>query len=240
MRRAPLVGLLAALLVGAAVLLGLGLTQRSSLAYTPGVTPFAPVAELRPKQRACVAPITPPEDVTFDRVRVFAGTDGRPGPPLEVTVAPEANEPDLARGRSAGGYRSAGPAPAPATVEVGRVRPDGAIVVCVRNAGSRKLALFGAGGIASGPTTTVEGVPSPGDISVRLEDSRSRSLVALLPAMAERASRFKPGWAAPGVLGLLGALVLLGVPALLALALRRAGPDQDPTRSIQSQARPQS
>ncbi len=224
MRSPALLGFLAALVVGAAGLLGLGLTQRSSLAYTPGVTPFAPVVEVRPQQRVCVAPITPPRDTTFERVRVFAGTDGRPGPPLEVTVSPEANGPDLARGRSAGGYRSSGPAPTEATVDVGRVRPTGPVVVCVRNAGAGRIALFGAGGIASAPASSLDGAPVSGDVAVRLEHRRSRSVIALGPAMAERAARFKPGWAGPVGLGLLAALVLLGVPALLAVAVRRAVP----------------
>jgi hypothetical protein len=224
MRKPALLGFLAALAVGAAVLLGLGLTQGSSLAYTPGVTPFAPVVDLRPQQRACVAPVTPPRDTSFERVRVFAGTDGRPGPPLEVTVSPEANRPDLARGRSAGGYRSSGPAPTAATVDVGRVRPTGPVVVCVRNRGSGKVSLFGAGGNASAPASSLDGTPIGGDVAVRLEHRRSRSVIALGPAMAERASRFKPGWAGPVVIGLLAALVLLGVPALLAVAMRRAVP----------------
>lgn len=225
MRSLAVLGFLAVLVVGAIGLAAAGFAAGSALVYTPGVTPFSPVVTLQAGQQVCMRPISPPDGATFERVRVFAGVDGMPGPPLEATVAPANGGGELGRGRVAGGYRGAGK-PASVAIPVGRVHPTSPMRVCVRDAGSTPAALWGAPTIASKSDTVLDGGPPLGsDISVRLERAGKRSLIAGLPDEAERASLFKARILSPG-LWLVGALVvLLGIPALLVQALRRAESD---------------
>jgi hypothetical protein len=222
MRSPAVLGFLAVLAIGAVGLVVAGFATGSALVYTPGVTPFSPVVTLQPGQRACMRPISTPDGATFERVRVFAGRDGIPGPPLEASVATVKGGDELGRGRLAGGYRGAGK-PAPVAIPVGRVHPTEPIEVCVRDAGSAPVALWGAPTIASKSDTVLGGGPPLGsDISVRLERAHERSLIAGLPDEAERASVFKAGVLSPPVWLVFALVVLLGVPALLVLALRRA------------------
>jgi hypothetical protein len=57
-----------------------------------------------------------------------------------------------------------------------------------------------------------------------------RSLIALLPDMAERASVFRAGWVGPWTYLVLALLVLVAVPALLARGLARAGAEDTAER----------
>ena len=52
--------------------------------------------------------------------------------------------------------------------------------------------------------------------------TEERSLLALLPDMAERAALFRAGWISPAVYLVLGLLILVGAPLLLARGLARA------------------
>ena len=102
----------------------------------------------------------------------------------------------------------------------GRWRPAGKRAVCVRNAGSVPVAIYGA------PADTPPDLlgdparrPLPTFTFLR-EDSAS--MLSLLPDAFERASRFRPSWVGPWTYWLVLALVAAGVPALLAAALRSA------------------
>lgn len=211
---------LVTLAAGLPLLAVAGLTQRSTLVYTPGVTPATPVADLQPGQETCQRPLSLPDGARFERVRLYAGTPTAPGPRLEVTVRPvDPARPPLGRGRIAGGYRGR----APLTAAVGEIRSAAPLAICVRNRGPARAAVWGSVAYASGPTeATLDGKPVVYDLAVRLERDRPRSLLALLGAIGERASLFKPRWCTPAVLGLLGLLALAGVPALIAVALRDA------------------
>src|SRR5262247_3872941 len=108
MRRAFVITLLLGVV---ALLLALAL-GRNDRAFTLGVVPVAPVAELRPDHSVCQAPIDVPAGSRFDRVRVYLGTYYRPsGPPVRVVVRAVPSGAFLASGTIAGGYPDIASAP---------------------------------------------------------------------------------------------------------------------------------
>src|SRR3954451_3367315 len=100
------------LVVVAGVILaaGLAVTRESRLVYTLGAGAAAPVAVLRGGQEACQKPVDPPAE-RFDRVVVSLGTFGRPGPPVDVLIRPDAPGAKTIRGRLRGGYPDFGAVP---------------------------------------------------------------------------------------------------------------------------------
>jgi hypothetical protein len=207
---------------GLVALLAVGLTRGSALVYTLGVAPQGPAASVAPGQRACQAAIDPPDGSTVERVGFYP----RGGQRIAVEISPAAGGAVLARGELALGS-AAGSPPALRHVDVGRVRVRSPIAVCFRNRGEAPLELWGTSGIASPTAATVNGKPVGADIGVTLERRHDRSLVALLPAIARRASVFHPSWASPAVYAVLGALILLGVPLLLGAGLRGSAAVED-------------
>ncbi len=222
MPRRATIGFCAVLAAGLVVLVAAGFATRSRLVYTPGVTPLAPAVTLEPRDQACILPVSPPDGSAFEQVRVFAGERGRPGPALEATVTTFEGRRELGRGRVQGGY-VAGERAAPLVIPVGRVEPDEAVRVCVRDVGDEPAQLWGATTIASKSDTSLNGGPQQGnDIAVRLERRDERSLFAWLPAVAERASLFKARILSPGLLLAVALVLLVGGPLLLVRALRGA------------------
>ena len=216
--RSGVLALVAVLAVGLVALVALGLTRGSSTVYTLGVAPQGPVAQLKPGSRACQGPIDLPDGAKYDRIGIYPR-----GGAVDVLVRPAAGGAALARGTLEGG---AGSPPPLRTADVGRHGSAGAITVCFKNAGDRKLELWGTGSVASPSTSaTVDGKPQDFDMGVTFERAGERSLLALLPDIAERASVFHPQWTSPAAYLVLALLVLLGGPALLVLALRRAVED---------------
>ena len=214
--------LVAVLLAGLVALLALGLTQGSALVYTLGVAPQGPVATLKPGDRACQGAIDLPSGESFERVGFYPRTATGSDSPLDVTITAAAGGRALAHAQLASGFRNSSP-PGLRRVDVGRLTPDERIVVCFRNAGARQVELWGTGAVASPSTSaTLDGKPTAFDLGVTFENRQSRSLIALAPKIARRASLFHPQWTSPGAYAVLAALVLLAVPALMVLALRRA------------------
>ncbi len=218
MRRALLATVAAALVA----LLAFGLLHREHRAFSLGVTPVGPAAELQPGLAVCQAPIRVPEGGGFDAVELLVGTYGQPGPPAEVAVNDAgAQGRTLGRGRLAPGY----PDRARPVVPVGRVPEGASVEVCVRNASTTaRLALLGSGPGAS-PATDLRNEQNelvPGDLRLVFVDTQGRAPLALLPRVLERATLFHGGltplWLLWGVL----ALLVAGVPLLLARALRSA------------------
>jgi hypothetical protein len=205
--------------VGAGVLaLGLtAVTDERDLAFTLGVNPAQIAAPLNAGQEVCQGPIDVPE--RFERVQMKVGTFGRPGQPLDVAVREFPGGRTLAAGALRGGYAD-NSTPAVALRSV----PDGTrVVVCVRNAGRRQVALYGGAGAAARTSTARIGTRNlRTDLTLVFKRDEDRSVMALLPAMFERASLFHPGWAGPWLFWvLLGAVVVL-VPALVWRALAAA------------------
>ena len=216
--RKPLPVLVTACVVAVVALLVVGLTQRTSLAFTLGVFPATPAAELNPGQRVCQVPIAVPSGAEFDRIVVKLGTFGKPGPELEASVADSTGR-VISRGTLRGGYADVAQSGEQA-IAVDEVPENSDVDVCLRNRGNVKVAVFGNADAASRTSTAwKDNEPTGNDLTLVFERS-PRSVASLFGAMAERASLFKLSWAGAWMFWLLGALVLLAVPALLVRAVR--------------------
>jgi hypothetical protein len=213
-----------AFLVGVAALAVLGLVKGSDLVYSPGVTPQAPVVPVAAGQVACQGPIHVPDGAKFDRVAFTVGTYFKPGPPLRVTIVDQGGA-TIGHGELPGGYPDIADAPEH-VVRVGRVQTTDPVQVCIENKGPGQIAFYGQAGVASPRSAaTVDGTPSAYDIALTLRREQ-RSLLALLPTMADRAALFRAGWVTPIVYLILALALLIGAPLVLARALGRAA-DED-------------
>lgn len=212
MRRAYL----AVLGLGALALLLTALTRTSALVYSPGVVAGGPAVTLATGRTVCQGPLTPPSGTRFDRVVLFPAAPGGAGSVAVRAVGGRG----LGAGRFAGAAEDVEPSEG-STVAIGSVRSTAPIEVCLRATGPQPLTLLGTGAGAS-PTSgaRVDGRPITNDVALRLE-GEDRSLLALAPAMAQRAARFRPAGA--WLYGVLAVLVLVAVPVLLLRALREAG-----------------
>jgi hypothetical protein len=209
-------GVSIALGVIALVLVGLG--QKSSLVYSLGVNPAIVAAALQPGDRACQAPVRPPHGTAFDRVGFRLSTSGTPGPPMRVDVRSDDTRRLLASGRLQAGYPETGEQ----VVEVGRVQTDEPLRLCLVNDGDQPVAVVGQVGVASPPTSgTLNGKAIGTDIAFDLR-SKDRSLLAVLPDIADRAAVFRAGVVSPILYLLLAIAIVLGAPLLIGRALRRA------------------
>lgn len=218
MRRWAVAAFAAVVVAGLVALVAVGASDRRDLAFTLGVAPGLVAADLPPGAEGCQRPVAVAEP--FDGVRVQVGTYERPGPPLEVEVAALDGGATLATGRLEGGY----PDVSQPTVALDRTVPDGRRVeVCVRNAGGRKLALYGGAELAKRESgVTVDGQPVATDLTL-VFTREPRSVLSQVPTMLDRAALFRPGWVGAWTFWLLGALLVVGAPALLARALWLGG-----------------
>lgn len=226
MRRRGLIAFGAVLAAGVVLLVVLAVTRESPLIYTIGSGPAAPSAPLTAGEEACQGPLAPPAEA-FDRVVLSLGTYGKPGQPVDVFVRDVKTRRVLSRGRLEGGYPDIAQAPEH-SIPVTSVTPRAAIEVCARNAGTGKVAVYGATGLAHRTSiATVAGRPQPGiDLAVRLERGHPRTLLARLPDAFAHAAQFKPGWVGAWTFWVLAGLVFLAVPLLLARALSGALRDE--------------
>jgi hypothetical protein len=164
---------------------------RSSTRYaaTNGVPNVTWVAQLRPGENACQAPVVLAKDAAG--VRLFVGTHQRPGPALEA-VARDMNGRILRRGTLAAGYSDA-------TWQVVRFDPVTESVqagsLCVRSKTGR-VALAGNtdGTFNPNQALAVGGKPTTADLSYQLVRSGGGTLFALLPTIFHRASLLHPTW----------------------------------------------
>lgn len=215
---------LAASLAGGVALLVALLVYEERRAFTLGVAPSVPAVELRPEREICQGPMGVPEGGEFAAVRVSLGTYFRPtGPPLAVSVRRAGGGAVLARGRLDGGYPDIAAQPVH-EISTGRVGARQRIDVCLRNVGTRRVAVFGSAGAASPGSVarTQRGRVSGNDLSLEFMRAEPRTGLGLLPHLFERASLWELGWSGAWLYWVLLAGVLVGVPTLLALALTRA------------------
>jgi hypothetical protein len=217
---------LAAVVVGVAALSLLAVSHRTALAFTLGVVRAAPVVTLGHDQSACQRPIDVPAGGEFDRVAVSVGTFQRTGSPLELTVQDDRGR-VVGRGGLAGGYPDIAQAP------VHHVRLDRSvdaqrIVVCARNEGSRRVAIYGnADAAARSSTAFKDGRPTRADLSFEFERG-SRSIASEVPRMLDRAALFRAPWLGAWAYWILAVALVLGAPWLLLRALRTAAVAAEP------------
>ncbi|MFL5819780.1 MAG: hypothetical protein ACJ76S_03755 [Solirubrobacteraceae bacterium] len=220
--RALLLGGAAAVVIAAVIVLA---TDQRRLAFTNGVAPRQAVATLTPGQRACQRRI--PVIERFGLVAPATDTGGRPGPALGVSVLEHRSGGVIRVGRVPAGYRTRIDAPgAPATAEVGRVRSGRDIDVCLDNAGAAPVQLVGTSVTKSSQSDLEAGGrgqrPAGGNLQLIFLRERPISLLEELPAAFARAALFHPPVVGAWTFWLLAALVAVGVPLLLARALRSA------------------
>lgn len=226
MRRAVVTfGVLATLAVVSILLVGAG--RKTDLAFTLGVFPGGPVTTLAPGQTACQRPIDVPRGGGFDAVTVPLGTFRQAGPAVGVTVIALPGRAPLAHGTLAAGYPDIG-ARSLERIAVSPAVPENTrIAVCLRNAGTSRVAIYGNADVATSASSLYkDGRPAGADAALSFS-RESRSVLSLFGLSADRASLFKAGWVGPWTFWLLAALVAVGVPALLAFALARAGRADD-------------
>jgi hypothetical protein len=224
--RSAVIGFAAAFAIGLVALVAVGLGQRSSLVYSLGVNPALSAATLATGDRACQAPVRVPRGATFDRVGFLLRKVAEPGPPVRVEVHDAATNRRLASGRLPSGYADFDPARRREhVIAVGRVETDAPLRLCVVNEGRGSVSVIGQAGIASPPTSgTLSGEPIATDLTFNLRGG-DRSLLALLPNIADRAARFRAGWVTPLVYLLLALAILVAAPLVLARAIARAASD---------------
>lgn len=215
MRRA----ILAVAALGIVALAAASLLVRDQLAFTLGVISSRPGPFVHAGQTACQRPIAVPADAGFDRVNFEIGTDHRPqGPPVEVVVRDLDRPSEVRRGLLRAGYPDVG-VQQRQVVRVGPVRGGTRIAVCFTNRGPHRVALFGGpDGSDPASTATLDGSAVGFDFDLVFERD-SRTYASLIPAMARRASLFRPPWVSPALYYALLALLLIGVPLLLARAV---------------------
>ncbi|HEU4703585.1 MAG TPA: hypothetical protein VFS37_13970 [Conexibacter sp.] len=211
MRRAGLLAF-AVVTLGAALALALvGAGERRTLAFTAGVLPQAPVVAVEPGATVCQGPL--PVPASFAAVELQVGTYRAAGQPLSVVVREAGGGRTLGSGRLAGGYADV----TQQRIEVGAVPAGGRVAVCIRNVGERRVALYGSGDAASRVSTArLDGEPAGVDVTVVLRRDESIRTLALVPDMLERMALFKGSWIGAWSFWTLLAIVLVGVPLLLA------------------------
>ena len=207
-------------LVVAGVVLGRSTTRYAS---TNGVTNAAWVAQLRPGQSACQAPVLLAKG--SDGVRLFVGTYQRPGPELEAVLRDPSGR-LLRRGTLGAGYPDA-------SWQVVRFEPTSRSVqagsLCVRSsAGSVALAGNLDGNTNPNQVLAVGGKPTSADLSYQLVRSGDGTLFALLPTMFHRASLLRPSWV--GAWAYYVAAIVLVALLLAAVGALLVGNDRRGTR----------
>lgn len=221
-RRAPLL-LLAACAVALAVLAVVAARDERDLAFSTNARAERVLAVATAEREVCQRNLEAAGD--FDTVELLIGTYGRPGPPLRVEVRDGRDEP-----LAAGTLPAGAPDNRAARVRVEpEVRRGPRVDVCVRTA-ERRVALYG--GPESDLATTATAGPRQvgGDLRMSFRRSEPESVLALVPDMLRRAALFRPeavgAWAFWVLLVALG----VGVPALLAAALRGSAADGEEPR----------
>lgn len=224
--RSAAVGFAAVFVVGLVALVAVSLDRQSSLVYSLGVKPAIPAATLTTGARACQAPVRVPRGAAFDRVGFLLGTSAQPGPPVRVEVLDAGSGRRLAAGRLPAGYSDFDALdPHEHVVEVGRVKTDAPLELCLINDGRQPVNVIGQSGIASPPTVgTRSGAPLETDLTFNLR-AGNQPLLALLPDIADRAARFRAGWVTPLVYLVLAVAILVGAPLQLARGIALAAAD---------------
>jgi hypothetical protein len=138
----------------------------------------------------------------------------RSGPPLGIRAAAG---PYRTRAAADGGYR----APAVVRADIDPSEPSRLGRICIGNRGRRTVALLGTREprTLSRAVTTIDGAPSPADISLRFLGAEPGTVPERLGSLVDRISAFKPTVFEKPILWLVLALVVVAVPALALYAL---------------------
>jgi len=243
--RRTLIAFVAAVLCGLAYLTLVGSRPASEVVQTLGVLPLTPVAELRAGQELCEAPIALVEAV--DAIGFNAVSLAQPTPRITVSLRDGAGGRTFMRvGLDP---RSSLDADTVQVVRFDAVKTREYVKLCFTNEGPAKVRILGdrlggpgdctpsgrradhvpvcrPGGVRPTITTAaaaVDGEPVEGDVSATFfRRGGERSLLQRLPAIPQRASRFRPAYVTPALWWALFAGWLVGLPVAVGFALSRA------------------
>jgi len=169
---------------------------------------------IRPGSRLCMRGVA--ISVQAQQIRFSVGTYFRPGPALAVSVRAPGYK---VRAHVPGGYKDN----STVVVPLARPRSSRLVTVCVRNTGTRKLALYAAADRAqSRVAVTIDGrrvTPTP---SLSFNEARPVSIVARGGVTAARIAVFRGFLDHSWIVWLLALLALGAAPLLIALGLARS------------------
>jgi len=209
--------LLTAALAGVLLVVAAAAGDAREVAFPYNPRPLEPRLAIGPGQEGCQTRI--PGARPFDRVEMVVETSVPPGPPLEVTVRDAPGRPPRAIGRARGGAAGNGLRTATFPRLLEPARPP---AVCVRNLGAAPVALYADEASANSSRFEVDGRTLDGDAAIAFRRTDAPALLGQLPAVFERAARFRPDGIVPVVYWVGAAVVALLVPLLLVRAVRRA------------------
>jgi hypothetical protein len=182
------------------------------------------VVVVRPGQEACRTLIRPPQ-AGANRVDFWARGAGPDGavPPVTVRLRKGRYSQLLAIARLPARRPGRQDAPVRGSVAGGRK-----VAACFTNLGMTDLLLTPRPGTPTRvvPARLTERVDNA-DVALELVRTPERSLLSEVPDVFERAALFRPGWVGAWTFWLLLGAVAIGLPALLARALRAALAEED-------------
>ncbi len=220
-----LLALLVAVAAGLALTLAAAGGRSGGYQFSNAVVAAGFVDRLDPGALLCSGPIA--RVGRFDRVRFsLASRATDPARELDPRL--------LVSVRGAGGERLAGPTAArlsaadsardTANARVSELGPGRPARVCIRNAGHGTVRLWsGTASAGRAGTTEIDGRPVATQPELLFYRDPTPSLLARVPAMLRRAAIWRGAPFGTWTSWALAALLVLGVPALLALALLRSG-----------------
>jgi len=215
MRRLAPVAFLAVAAIGLASLVAVAAFRTSSLAFTLGVVPKAPVAKVVPRHVACQRWVTTEADFAAVRLSVGAFRRGR----LAVILSPaEGGAPISSGGIAVARGRS------DRVVKLDREVPkERRVTLCVRNEADGVLALYGGSAEArAGTALYLDNRNKRSDLTLVFLRRPPRSTLSQVPEILARASLFRPRWVGAWTFYLVLLLVGVGVPGLIFGALWNA------------------
>jgi hypothetical protein len=230
--RSPSAVVVALTVAGVLSLVAAALVSKRVQAFTLGVA-TATVVEIAPHHEICQAPITVP--ASFDGVTLRVGTNGHPGPRLEVSVrhiVGRGARPNrggvITTGALPAGYPDVDQVPEH-TVRVAEVASGRTVAVCLANRGRRSAFVYGdADAAARSSQASLDGKPLGVDLAVSFARRTPQSVAGLVPVMLDRAALFRARGIGPWTYVVLALLVLLAAPALLVRALRSVQRTDEP------------
>ena len=174
------------------------------------VPPHAFVADVPAGDRVCQPGERIPAGTGAIRARI--GTYGSQGPRLELSISHPGGR-RIAESVLAAGWRQGD-----VVIPVARLGALDEAEVCLRNAGSRRIAV--AGGRTLGSGALVDGQAAAGGITLAYLEPEARSWFSFAPDVAERVDRLRD--APPGALTLplFAALAVAVIAGAVALVLR--------------------
>jgi hypothetical protein len=218
--RSGLAALLAVCAAAAVALVLVAAADRRQTAFAFVPRSVFVVGEASPGDQLCQRGLQAP--ARFDAIDLRLGTGGRPGPPLDVTVRGEGGR-TLATGTVAPGARDNAQAQARIVPAV----PAGTrFDICFRNDGRREVGFYGGSWYLSPGRAYAGRRRLEGNVRIVFLRDEPRSALSLVPDMFRRAALFRPDPVGAWTFWLLLVLVVAGIPALLALALRAAGREE--------------